>query len=324
MAGSDDPSREDESEQLEGEPGVPAHRLIPLAGPSNLQPRPSFADYKPDARTWITLVTGEYYPDVLTKACALYQPVLVRFGQLLHSSESSSRLLREIANESPQWMRIQLARVFKRYVSPATPVELLKKKGKAQEICDQFGQTFRPIHEVQAAFDSRPMPDEALCALLWEYRERGKSGYDLTARFFEIFRARFPNLRIVGPVRGGKDVLLGTVFEGFSQPKLPADFVVFDGDTVLAVGFAHYDSDRGGAQEDDRPGHNREVADTILRHCAAHGLEVKVLFLNDGPGLLLGSMWDDYAAIETSWPGKVRVFSLRMMEERITEEWLRS
>lgn len=261
---------------------------------------------------------------MLTKACALYQPVLVRFGQLLHSSESSSRLLMEIANESPQWMRIQLARVFKRYVSPATPVEMLKKKGKAQEICDQFGQTFRPIHEVQAAFDSRPMPDEALCALLWEYKERGRSGYDLTERFFEAFRARFPSLHLVGPERGGKDVLLETVFEGFSQPKLPADFVIYDGDTVLAIGFAHYDSDRGGAQEDDRPGHNREAADAILRYCAARGLAAKILFLNDGPGLLLGSMWDDYAAIEAGWPGRIRVFSLRMMEGRISEEWLRS
>ncbi len=48
-----------------------------------------------------------------------------------------------------------------------------------------------------------------------------------------------------------------------------------------------------------------------------------VIFLNDGPGLLLGSMWDDYAYLERSWPGKIIVTTLRMVPERITLEWLR-
>jgi hypothetical protein len=47
-----------------------------------------------------------------------------------------------------------------------------------------------------------------------------------------------------------------------------------------------------------------------------------VIFLNDGPGLLLGSMWNDYAAIETAWHGKVMITTLRMVPERITVEWL--
>ena len=50
-----------------------------------------FADYKSNAYNWITLATGEYYPDVLPYACELYKPVLVLFGQLLQSSESSDR-----------------------------------------------------------------------------------------------------------------------------------------------------------------------------------------------------------------------------------------
>jgi len=51
---------------------------------------------------------------------------------------------------------------------------------------------------------------------------------------------------------------------------------------------------------------------------------VKVIFLNDGPGLLLGSMWDDYAKLEDSWPGRILVMTLRMVQERLTLAWLRS
>ncbi len=72
----------------------------------------TFADYKADARNWITLATGEYYPDILKDACELYKPVLVLFGQLLRSSESSTRLFLQIAEQSNGWMRIQLSRVF--------------------------------------------------------------------------------------------------------------------------------------------------------------------------------------------------------------------
>ncbi|MGH9435307.1 MAG: bstEII, partial [Terriglobia bacterium] len=52
--------------------------------------------------------------------------------------------------------------------------------------------------------------------------------------------------------------------------------------------------------------------------------KTKVVFLNDGPGLLLGSMWNDYAYIEDLWPGRVKVIMLRMVPERLTLDWLRS
>ena len=44
-----------------------------------------FKDYKEDGHNWITLSTGEYYPDILPDACELYKPVLVLF---LNFSES--------------------------------------------------------------------------------------------------------------------------------------------------------------------------------------------------------------------------------------------
>jgi len=168
------------------------------------------------------------------------------------------------------------------------------------------------------------MPDEALCAVLWEYKDRGKKGYDLTERFFEMVRGQMPATQITGPERAGKDILMKSVFDDYPNPNRPVDFVISDatGD-VLAIGLARYDSDRGGAQEDDRTGGYRDCASEILGYADSKHLRTKVVFLNDGPGLLLGSMWNDYAALERSRPGRILVTTLRMVPERLTEEWLR-
>jgi hypothetical protein len=283
-----------------------------------------FADYKSDGHFWITLATGEYYPDILPKACLLYEPVLRSFGLVLTSSASSPDLFKSIVAEPDTWMRVQLARVFRKYVCPETPVEMLKRNSAAAVIIEQFGGRFRPIIEVQRAFESRPIPDEALCALLWEYKDRGKKGYDLTEKLFAELRRCLPGFGIHGPERAGKDVPLGKFLSDYPRPNRPIDFVITEGTEPLAVGLARYDSDRGGAQEDDRPGQYRECAEEVLRYADATGLRLKVLFVNDGPGLLLGSMWNDYAAIETQWPGRVKVVTLRMVPDRVTAEWLKS
>jgi hypothetical protein len=284
----------------------------------------SFADYRPEGHLWITLSTGEYYPDVLPLACELYKPVLVSFGQLLKSAHSSTDLLMAITNTKPQWMRIQLCRVFRKYVSPETPVEMLKKKSAVKNICDRFGKGFRVVTEVQQRFQERPMPDEALCAVLWEYKDRGQKGYDLTERLFTIVRENFPLLEITGPERAGKDVLLGELFDDYPKPDRPVDFVLSHKGQPVAIGLARYDSDRGGAQEDDRTGQYRDCANEVLNYAKKRGLSLKVIFLNDGPGLLLGSMWRDYAYIEKSRPGMIKVVTLRMISERITMKWLLS
>ncbi|MDR1956316.1 MAG: hypothetical protein LBQ30_05630 [Treponema sp.] len=281
-----------------------------------------FRDYKSDAANWITLVSGEFYPDILTDACKLYRPILELFGQLLKKFENSKRLLLEIASISEQWMRIQLLRVFRKYVSPNTPVEMLKKKSKVQWICDEFGKYFRPIVEVQKAFESRPMPDEALCAILWEYKDRGQKGYDMTEKMFELLRTKFPAYEIIGPERAGRDILLGEVFKNYTKPDRPVDFIIRKNNFVYAVGLARYDSDRGGAQEDDRTGGYLNASREILEYTKDKKMKTKVIFVNDGPGLLLGSMWDDYSYLEETFKN-IRVVTLRMIEERITEEWLK-
>lgn len=284
----------------------------------------SFSDYSAEGHLWITLSTGEYYPDILPLACELYKPVLVIFDQLLRSAHSSTDLLMMISEIKEQWMRVQLSRVFRKYVSPETPVEMLKKKSAAATICEQFGKGFREIQIVQERFTSRPLPDEALCAVLWEYKDRGKKGYDLTERLFSVLRQSFPTLAFSGPERAGKDILLGSVFPDYPKPDRPVDFLISDESNVLAVGLARYDSDRGGAQEDDRTGQYRDCAQEIITYANSRGLNTKVIFLNDGPGLLLGSMWRDYAYLEDIWNGRVRVVTLRMVPERITLEWLHS
>lgn len=281
-----------------------------------------FIDYRNDASNWITLAGGEYYPDILKDACNLYKPVLVIFGQLLKTSESSSRLFLEISEISEPWMRIQLLRVFKRYVCPVLPVEMTKRKTKAVEFEKEFNNKFRQINEVQKAFNSRPLRDEVICALLWEYKDRGKRGYDLTERFFELFRSNFGGLKIIGPERAGKDILMKEVFENYPNPNRPIDFVIMEKEEILAIGLARYDSDRGGAQEDDRTGGYSNCANEFLNYTKKKKLRTKLIFLNDGPGLLLGSMWKDYSTLEKSWDRKIMVLTLRMVTERITMDWL--
>lgn len=283
----------------------------------------SFADYKHEAPNWITMANGEFYPDILTDACELYKPVLVTFGQLLRSSESSQRLLQEISAVKQQWMRIQLCRVFRKYVSPQTPVEMLKKKSMIPMVCQQYGADFRTIDKVQEAFDRRPLPDEAICAVLWEYKDRGQKGYDLTERFFDLFSESFPKLAIEGPKRAGSDIQLQSIFPDYPNTTRPVDFVVRDSDGApIAVGFVRYDSDRGGSQEDDRTGGYANCAKEILEYDTIKRRGLKVIYVNDGPGLLLGSMWDDYAKLESMNPQRILVLTLRMFKDRLTKNWL--
>src|SRR5260370_15159998 len=150
-----------------------------------------------------------------------------------------------------------------------------------------------------------------------------EKGYNLTVRFFELFRSEFPGLTIIGPEQAGRDVPMGEVFKDYPSPKRPVDFVIYDNDgfTVLAIGLARYDSDRGGAQEDDRTGGYQNCADELLGYAKKKGLKLKVIFLNNGPGLLLGSMWDDYAALEERCPGKILVLTRRMSTKSSCVTW---
>jgi hypothetical protein len=282
----------------------------------------SFSDYKSRASQYITFIDSEFYPDYLDEARIIYGSVIEQFVELAGTAISSAELLSSIV-EKPNPSRTQLLRVFRKYVSPDTSVEMLKVKKKIPSIIDDYGHRFRDIEEVRVNLASRPNPDEALMAILMEYKSRGQKGYELTEAFFLWFESNFGSEYLIqGPVRAGRDVMLDEVLKDWDA-KTPADILISRNDgTPLVIGFARYDSDRGGSQEDDRTGGNRDKVTDILRYADTYELPLKVFFLNDGPGLTLGSMWNDYAALETYGKGRVMVCTLKMLDERFTRDWL--
>ncbi len=142
-----------------------------------------FADFENEGARWITVVESDFYPDYLEDAKGYYAEFIDTFRSEVERSSSSADLLRKLSayrgSDSTQLMRI-----FRKYASPSTSVEMLKRKRKIDQVLRDFGPAFRPIDEIKEALESRPMRDEVLSALLWEYRERGQKGYKLTEDFF--------------------------------------------------------------------------------------------------------------------------------------------
>ena len=187
-------------------------------------PDKSFGDYKEDKYSWITLDPAGYYPDSMPLVTEYYGPVLARFHNLLIEATDSSDLYRRImAVKGPT--RTQLCRVFRKYVSPAAPVELLKTVKNTESNIEVFQDQFRAIEAARAALAARPMPDEALCALLWEYKDRGEVGYDLTENMFQLLRANLENMTIQGPERAGRDIQLKEVWPDYPRESRPVDFM---------------------------------------------------------------------------------------------------
>ena len=284
---------------------------------------PSFSDYRENAAEWLTVFETEFYPDILDQAKVLCEPIIRRFAELVGEASDSQDLLRRIAKEKNP-ARTQILKAFRRYVSPNTSVEMTGRVTKTEETIKNFGAKFRPLSEVRTGLRTRPNPDEALMVLLSEYKDRGKKGYDLTELFFTWFESTHEDYDISGPRRAGRDAILNEILENFEK-RTPADFLIKSPEGVpLVVGFARYDSDRGGAQEDDRTSGNRDKITEILGYNETMGANLKILFVNDGPGLLLGLMWSDYADIEEYGAGRVMVCTLKMLDARVTETWLNS
>lgn len=276
--------------------------------------------------SWITVYDTDFYPDKLDAAIVRFEPILERFGELVEGAESSADLLRLIMRE-PRTLRRDLLKVFARYVSPTTKTEMLKRKGSTEVVIDNLGDRFRPLPEVREKFVSRPRVDEAIIAVLDEHSHRGKSGYSLTEDFFRWFETEFRDRgwTIDGPRAAGKDINLPDILEGFEK-RMPVDFAIHDPSGLLrVVGFARYDTDRGGSQEDDRIGGNIDKLTELKIFNRTRELPIKVLFLSDGLGLTLGSMWRDYAAIEDAGGGHSLVTTLKMAQAgRVSLAWLGS
>ncbi len=222
---------------------------------------------------------------------------------------------------------MSLLKMFRRAVSPVLDTEMAKKikTVSTDSLIETLGHTFKPIALLKSQFAGLTADQEAaLAALIGEYDTRGQLGYLLTGEFFDWFETLFSGkFSIEGPRGAGRDVELSTIFPEFLG-SYPCDFVIrSQGDgQVCAVGFARYDSTRGGAQSDDRTGGNSDKVGKAKEFFNATGKKFRILFVSDGPGLAHRDTWEEACNLDGSWDGNVRVVTLKTAAERITPEWL--
>ena len=288
------------------------------------QPLRDFAD--PLSLT-TPIIFGGCFPEILERAFEKYKKDIIAFQKMVAEVESTADLLRKIRSEcKDKDQRMSFLKMFRRCVSLAADTELTKKitKVSTESIVENLGATFKDIKTLKAQFaDITEEQMAALAALMGEYDLRGQLGYELTARFFPWFRETFPKLTIIGPEGAGKDIELSTVIPGLDpSDKYPCDFVVFAGKELQLVGFARYDSSRGGAQSDDRPGGNSNKVDKARAIADKHKIDFRMLFLADGPGLAHGDTWDEACRLDGQWDGRVRVTTLKLLQTHVSEGWI--
>jgi len=270
---------------------------------------------------------GVTFPESMHLLHDRYREDIRLFKELVQSSRSSAELLRRIRDTGiPAKRRMSLLKLFRRCVSLVCDTETTKKIDKipTETIVKKYGHTFKPIRVLKESFSALTAEEEAsLAALIGEYDDRGKHGYILTELFFAWMEDNSPDLRIQGPRGAGKDIELSSIFPDF-EGSYPCDFVITDKKSgrVLAIGFARYDSTRGGAQSDDRTGGNEVKVLKAAEFARKSGESFRIVFLADGPGLAHSDTWQEACSLDDSWGGNVRVVTLALCGERITRAWL--
>ena len=268
------------------------------------------------------------FPEIVDVLVDKYGGAIDTFCQLIATSSSSAEVLRKIRTRSrdPD-ERMALLKMYRRCVAPVLDTEKTKKirKVDTETLIENYGNTFKPITKLQRQFSALPKEYRyALAALVGEYDTRGQLRYQLTNEFFEWFEHYFSGLyTIEGPRGAGRDIELSELFPAFSG-SYPCDFVIRRkaDDQVLAVGFARYDSTRGGAQSDDRTGGNANKVEKAKAFASGLPKHLKLIFLSDGPGLEHGDTWEESCALDGQWDGRVRVTTLKLAETRISPDWL--
>ncbi|WP_257264655.1 hypothetical protein, partial [Endozoicomonas sp. ONNA2] len=193
---------------------------------------------------------------------------------------------------------MSLLKLFRRCVCTVCDTEATKKiKAKpTSEFVKNFGHLFKDINVLQKQFSSISEKHKlALAALLGEYDHRGKQGYMLTDLFFDWFESSFKNsFSIEGPRGAGADIQLSSLFSEF-KGEYPCDFVIRDSNSnkIVAIGFARYDSTRGGSQSDDRTGGNNDKVSKAQKFCKKYSQDFKIIFVSDGPGLVHNDTWQE-------------------------------
>lgn len=270
------------------------------------------------------------FPEILAACKTKYAGDIANFKILIATSATSADLLREIrSTKFTATQRMSLLKMFRRAVSPVLDTEMAKKISVPSErLIASLGHTFKPIELLKAQFSSlTPDQESALAALIGEYDTRGQLGYLLTGLFFDWFQERFKGVfTIEGPRGAGRDVELSSIFPAF-KGSYPCDFVIrstVNHAKVLAVGFARYDSTRGGAQSDDRTGGNADKVGKAKEFFRETGSKFRILFLSDGPGMAHKDTWAEACHLDGAWDGNVRVVTLKTADLRITPDWLLS
>jgi len=268
------------------------------------------------------------FPEILEVCNKKYAADIDLFKGLIKASASSNQLLEEIRSGSfSKDQRMSLLKIFRRAVSPVLDTEMAKKTKSVStaSLIATVGHTFKPIDVLKKQFASLTTDQQsALAALIGEYDSRGQLGYLLTASFFDWFEREFAGVfTIEGPRGAGRDIELSTIFPAF-EGSYPCDFVIreIEKDKVVAIGFARYDSTRGGAQSDDRTGGNSDKVAKAKEFFSRTGTKFKIIFLADGPGLAHRDTWTEAKNLDGSWDGNVRVSTLKSASHRITKTWL--
>ena len=268
------------------------------------------------------------FPEILEVLYEKYAAPIETFCHLIRESGSSEEVLDKIRRaDRDSDERMALLKMFRRCVSPVLDTETTKKikKVSTKTLIEAYGPTFKPIAKLKSQFENMSQEFRfALAALIGEYDTRGQSGYQLTGLFFDWFEQHFGNAYSAeGPRGAGRDVELSSIYPTF-KGAFPCDFVIrrSEDDEVLAIGFARYDSTRGGAQSDDRTGGNANKVEKAKAFDAVTPTRLKVIFLADGPGLMHGDTWGEACQLDGQWDGRVRVVTLKLAEKRITREWL--
>jgi hypothetical protein len=270
------------------------------------------------------------FPEILDVLIEKYSGAIETFCQLIRDCNSSEELLRQIRQpERDADERMALLKMYRRCVSPVLDTETTKKikKISTATLIETYGLTFKPIGKLKQQFGTlSPEFRFALAALLGEYDTRGQSGYELTGLFFDWFATYFEgNYFIEGPRGAGRDIEFSTIYPSY-QGTFPCDFVIrrLSDNEVVAIGFARYDSTRGGAQSDDRTGGNSNKVDKARAFAQETSTKLKMIFLSDGPGLMHNDTWEESCQLDGQWDGRVRVVTLKLAAKRITPEWLES
>lgn len=292
---------------------------------------PSFLSNINDPESVITAINSNpTFPEFLRRRVDKYSYFIDLFIVLVLESSSSAELLYKIRDSETHnaEQRMSLLKIFRRAVSTVIDTEKSKKlKIPTAVFVDNYGHTFKDIVLLQKQCrDLNSAERYALAALLGEYDDRGKQGYILTDIFFSWFENKFSGVfTIEGPRGAGRDIQLSDVYDTY-QGNFPCDFVIKDAinQEVLVIGFARYDSTRGGSQSDDRTGGNNDKVLKTSEHRLISQDRFKILFLSDGPGLTHKDTWEESCILDGKLEDHVRVSTLKLADTRITEEWIRS